>query len=62
MKKIDLLIGALALVALVLILGAVGTLQETPGDVWQILATMKIQLIAAGILLIPAAWKAVTNR
>ena len=61
MKKIDLLIGALALVAVVLILGVIGTLQETPGDVWQILATMKLQLIAAGILLIPALLRGVTR-
>lgn len=61
MKKMDLLIGALALVAVVLILGAVGTLQQTPGDVWQILESMKIQLIAAGILLIPAIWRGVTR-
>lgn len=61
MKKIDLLIGALALIAVVLILGVVGTLQETPGDVWQILATMKTQLIAAGILLIPAILRGVTR-
>lgn len=61
MKKIDLLIGALALIAVILLLGVVGTLQETPGDVWQILTTMKIQLIAAGILLIPAIWRGVTR-
>ena len=61
MKKIDLLIGALALVAVILLLGVVGTLQETPGDIWQILTTMKAQLIAAGILLIPAIWRGVTR-
>ena len=61
MKKIDLLIGALALIAVILLLGVVGTLQETPGDVWQILTTMKIQLIAAGILLIPAILRGVTR-
>lgn len=61
MKKVDLLIGALALIAVVLLLGVVGTLQETPGDVWQILKGCTAQLVAAGILLIPALVRGVTR-
>ena len=61
MKKIDLLIGALALVAFVLILGVVGTLQQTPGDVIEILKGCMVQLVIAAVLLVPALVRGVTR-
>ena len=61
MKKIDILIGALALVAFVILLGVVGTLQQTPGDVIEILKGCAVQLALAAVLLVPALVRGVTR-
>ena len=61
MKKVDVLAGALALIAVILLLGVVGTLQETPGNVVEILKTCTTQIIIAAILLIPAVVRGVTR-
>lgn len=59
MKKIGLLV--LTLIGLFLIAGAANMACETP-DIIEGLKACTTQIVIGAVLLIPAAWKVVTNR